>query len=56
MELNITPAADNIQEHKRNWIHHVNRMTLNRLSRIMNNYTPKGRRTRGRPMKRLLDK
>jgi hypothetical protein len=25
-ELNITPVLDKIQEYKRNWIHHVNRM------------------------------
>jgi hypothetical protein len=48
-ELNITPVLDKIQEYKRNWIHHVNRMPHNRLPRILKNYTPKGRRTLGRP-------
>jgi hypothetical protein len=55
-ELNITPVLDKIQEYTRNWIHHVNRMAHNRVPRIMKNYTPKGRRNQGRPLKRLLDK
>jgi hypothetical protein len=53
-ELNIAPVLDKIQSYKRNWIQHVNRMPRNRLTRILKNCTPEGRRTRGRPMKRLL--
>jgi hypothetical protein len=55
-ELNIAPVLGRIQSYKRNWIQHRSRMPRNRLPRILKNYTPKGRRTRGRPMKRLLDK
>jgi hypothetical protein len=55
-ELNITPVLDKIQSYKRNWIQHANRMPCSRLPRILKNCTPKGRRTPGRPMKRLLDK
>jgi hypothetical protein len=55
-ELNITPVLDKIQEYKRNWIQHANRMPCSRLPRILKNCTPKGRRTPGRPLKRLLDK
>jgi hypothetical protein len=47
---------DKIHSYKRNWIKHENRMPHNRLPRILKNYTPKGRRIQGRPMKRLLDK
>jgi hypothetical protein len=54
-ELKITPILDKLQEYKRNWIQHVNRMPRNRLSRVMKHYSPTGRRNHGRPLKRLLD-
>jgi len=54
-ELKITPILDKLQEYKRNWIHHVNRMPRNRLPRVMKQYFPTGRRNHGRPLKRLLD-
>jgi hypothetical protein len=50
-KLNITAVLDKIQAYKRNCIQHVNRMPRNRLPRIMKNYTPKGRRSQGRPLK-----
>jgi hypothetical protein len=53
-ELNIT-ILDKIQDYKQNWILHVNRMPCNRLPRLIKNYTPKDRRNKGRPLKRLLD-
>jgi hypothetical protein len=55
-ELNVTPVPDKIQSYKRNRIQRVNRLPGNRLARILKNYTPKGRRNRGRPVKRLMDK
>ena len=54
-ELKITPILDKLQEYKRNWIHHVNRMPCNRLPRVMKQYSPTGRRNHSRPLKRLLD-
>ena len=54
-ELKITPILDKLQEYKRNWIHHVNRMPRNRLPRVMKQYFPTGRRNHSRPLKRLLD-
>jgi hypothetical protein len=33
-ELNITPVLDKIQDYKRNWIQHVNRIQRNRLPRL----------------------
>ena len=54
-ELKITPILDKLQEYKRNWIHHVNRMPRNRLPRVMKQYFPTSRRNRGRPLKRILD-
>jgi hypothetical protein len=34
-ELEITPVVDKLLEYKRNWLQHVNRMTRERLPRIM---------------------
>ena len=45
-ELNITPILDKLLEYKRNWIQHVNRMSRNRLPRVMKHYLPTGRRKR----------
>jgi len=53
-ELKITPILDKLQEYKRNWIHHVNRMPCNRLPRVMKQYSPTGRRNHGRPLKKDL--
>jgi uncharacterized C2H2 Zn-finger protein len=55
-ELKITPILDTLLKYKKNWIQHVNRMSRNRLSRIMKRYSPTGRRNHGRPLKRLLEK
>jgi hypothetical protein len=33
--LNITPVLDKIQDCRRNWIQHINRMPRNRLPRII---------------------
>ena len=30
-ELNITPVLDKIEEHRRNWLLHINRMPHNRV-------------------------
>ena len=54
-ELQITQILDKLQEYKRNWIHHANRMPHNRLPRVMKQYSPTGRGNHGRPLKRLLD-
>jgi hypothetical protein len=53
--LNISPVLDKIQEHRKNWLQHVNRMPRNRLPRIIQSTEPKGRRNQGRPIMRLLD-
>jgi len=54
-EVNITPVLDKIQEYRRNWLQHMNRMACNRLLRILKNYRPTGRRNQRRPLKRFLD-
>ena len=53
-ELKITQILDKLLEYKRSWIQHVNRMPRNRLPGVMKYYSPIGRRTHGRPLKRLL--
>jgi hypothetical protein len=54
-ELKITPNLNKLQEYKRNWIQHVNRLPRNSLPRVMKHYSPAGRRNYGRPLKRLVD-
>jgi hypothetical protein len=54
-KLKIAPIWDKLQEYKRNWIHHVNRMPRSRLPRVMKHYFPTGRRNHGRSLKRFLD-
>jgi hypothetical protein len=48
-KLNVTLVFDKIQEYRRNWLQHVNRMPCNRLLRILKDYRPTGRRNQGRP-------
>jgi hypothetical protein len=48
-ELNVTAVLDKIQEYRRNWLQHVNRIPCNRLLRIQNYCRPAGRRNQGRP-------
>jgi hypothetical protein len=54
-ELKITPILDKLLKYKRNWIQHKNRMSRNRLPRVMKHSSPTGRKNHGRPLKRLLD-
>jgi hypothetical protein len=46
---------DKLQDYKRKWTQHVNRIPHNRLPRLIKNYTPKGKRNQGRPLNRLQD-
>ena len=54
-ELKITPILDKLLEYRRSWIQHVNRMPRMRSPTVMKYYSPTGRRSQGRPLKRLLD-
>jgi hypothetical protein len=54
-ELKLTPILEQLLEYKRNWIQHVNRMSFNRLPRVMKHYSAAGRRNYGRTLKRFLD-
>lgn len=44
-----------VENYRRNWREHVGRMGEERSPRKIINYTPRNRRPRGRPRKRILD-
>jgi len=46
-ELNITSVLDKIQEYRRNWLQHVNRMSCYRIMRIIKTTDQKAEETRG---------
>jgi hypothetical protein len=41
-ELKITPILDKLLQYKRSWIQRVNRMSRNRLPRVMKYFSPAG--------------
>jgi hypothetical protein len=51
-ELQITDILDKIDEYRRNWSQHLQRMPQNRIPLKSYHYIRKGRRTIGRPKKR----
>jgi len=51
-ELEISGIQDVRTKYKQNWINHLERMDNTRLPKHALNYTPRGRRDRGRPRKR----
>ena len=53
--VKIIPILDKLLEYKRSLIQHVNRMSRNRLPRVMKHYSPTGRRNHDSPLKRLMD-
>jgi len=51
-ELRITGILDKIDEYRRNWFQHLQRMPQNRIPLKSYRYRPQGRKTIGRPKKR----
>jgi len=51
-ELRIIGILDKIDEYRRNWLSHLQRMPQNRIPWKSYHYRPQGRRTIGRPKKR----
>ena len=51
-ELWIKGILDKIDEYRRNWLSHLQRMPQNRIRLKSYHYRPQGRRTIGRPKKR----
>ena len=55
-ELKVEPVEEKLRRYKWNWLRRVTRMkNSNRMSNIMLNYSPNGRRRLGKRLKRLLD-
>ena len=48
----ITGTLDKLDEYRRNWLSHLQRMPQNQISLKSYHYRPQGRRTIGRPKKR----
>lgn len=51
-ELNIFKLIDRIKQYRNDWKQHIQRMTGDRIPKLMMNYNPKGRRSVGRPKAR----
>jgi len=54
-ELRFTDILDKIDEYRRNWLSHLQRMPQNRIPLKSYHYSPQGRRTIGRPKKRWCE-
>jgi len=54
-ELRITGILDQLDEYRRNWFSHLQRMSQNRIPLKSYHYRPQGRRTIGRPKKRWCE-
>ena len=54
-ELRITGILDKIDEYRRNWLSHLQRMSQNRIALKSYHHRPQGRRTIGRPKNRLRE-
>jgi len=50
-KLHVTGILDKIDEYRRNWLSHLQRMSQNQIPLKSYNYTSQGRRTIGRPKK-----
>ena len=50
-ELRITSILDKIDEYRKKWLLHIQRMPQNRIPLKSYNYRPQGRRSIGRPKK-----
>ena len=48
-ELRITSILDKIDEYRKKWLLHIQRMPQNRIPLKSHNYRPQGRRSIGRP-------
>lgn len=54
-DLGVFSLCDRVKEYRTKWKSHVQRMSSTRFPRAALDYTPKGRRNRGRPKKRWID-
>jgi hypothetical protein len=54
-ELNIYPVNDTIEQYRKNWLQHINRMQDTKLPKRALQYRPSGKGDTGRPKKRWRD-
>jgi hypothetical protein len=54
-KLKVVPADDKLRRYKSNWLRRLTRMNSNKMTKIMLNCRPSGRRRFERPLRRLLD-
>jgi hypothetical protein len=55
-EFKVEPVDEKLRGYKSNWIRHATRINNKKMPNIMMKYRTNGRRQRGRPLKRKLDK
>jgi hypothetical protein len=51
-ELQISEITEFIYQYRKNWKEHVDRMSSDRMPKMILKYRPKGKRNLGRPLKR----
>jgi hypothetical protein len=54
-ELQISQVTEFIYQYRKNWKEHVDRMSSDRIPKLILKYQPKGKRNLGRPLKRWKD-
>jgi hypothetical protein len=54
-ELQISQITEFICQYKKNWKEHVDRMSSDRIPKMILKYQPKGKRNLGKPLKRWKD-
>jgi hypothetical protein len=55
-ELQTDSILDKIDEYRRNWLLHLQRMPQNRIPLKSYHYSPQGKKTIGRPKKRWMER
>jgi hypothetical protein len=54
-ELQMSQITEYIYQYMKNWKEHVDRMSSDRIQKMILKYEPKGKRNLGRPLKRQKD-
>jgi hypothetical protein len=54
-ELQISQITEFTCQYRKNWKEHVDRMSSNRIPKMILKYQPKGKRNLGKPLKRWKD-
>jgi hypothetical protein len=54
-ELQMSQITEFIYQYRKNWKEHVDRMSSDRIPKMILKYQPKGKRNLGRPLRRWKD-